>query len=103
MLSQRSSHHRRLSQTSRLAHSMLEWQGFHGFVRPHVPGRVNTARSGGRPLALIRYPQRNNRCMCEMLNNEWNSEVALYASLHFVVYEDEEARPSWPTTPLSPC
>ena len=29
--------------------------------------------------------------------------MALYASLHFVVYEDEEARPSWPTTPLSPC
>ncbi len=50
-----------------LAHSTSERYGFHGIAWPGVTGRVNAARSGGVPLALIRYARRS-RCMGAILN-----------------------------------
>jgi hypothetical protein len=43
------------SQEDRLAHSMPERWGFQEFVWLGVSLQVNTGRSGGWPLALIRY------------------------------------------------
>jgi hypothetical protein len=58
-------------------------QGFHGFAWPGVTNRVNAGRSGGGPLALIRYACRS-RCMCEILNTSGIQPTFLVCAIRLI-------------------